>query len=42
MDEQELMAMVLDTQQNALDWANRMEQLFASRLPAELLYGMMY
>lgn len=42
MDEQELMAMVLETQTNTLDWANQMEELFVSRLPAELLYGMMY
>lgn len=42
MTEEELMEMVLDTQQNVLDWSNEMEQLFLSRLPAELLYDMMY
>ncbi len=42
MNEQELMTMVLDTQQRALQWASDMEALFVSRLPDELLYGMMY
>lgn len=42
MDEDALMEMVLDTQQNVLDWSNEMERLFLSRLPAELLYDMMY
>lgn len=41
MNELELMGMVLDTQERALAWADEMEGLFAARLPAELLYGMM-
>lgn len=42
MDEDALMQMVLDTQENALAWSNEMEALFLSRLPAELIYSMMY
>lgn len=41
MDEQELMAMVLETQSNTLAWSNKMEELFVSRLPAELLWALM-
>lgn len=42
MDEEELMQMTLDTQERALAWANQMENLFASRLPEELLWAMMH
>lgn len=42
MDEDQLMQMVLDTQERALAWSEEMEELFLSRLPAELYYSMMY
>lgn len=42
MDENQLMQMVLDTQERVLNWSSEMEALFISRLPAELIYGMMY
>lgn len=42
MDQMELMMAVLDIQQNAEAWVGEMEELFLSRLPEELLYGMMY
>lgn len=42
MSSEELMRMTLDTQERALAWANEMENLFASRLPEELLWAMMY
>lgn len=42
MDQMELMMTALEVQQKAEAWAGEMEELFVSRLPAELLYGMMY
>lgn len=42
MSEEQLRQMVLDTQECTLAWAQDMEALFISRLPADLLYGMMY
>lgn len=42
MDPMELMTAALDVQSRAEAWAAEMEELFVSRLPAELLYGMMY
>lgn len=42
MDQLELMMAALEVQQNAETWMGEMEELFTSRLPAELLYGMMY
>ena len=42
MDEEELMAMVLDTQKRVMAWGGEMEDLFMARLPEELLYSMMY
>lgn len=42
MNELELMQMVLDTQKRVISWSSEMEELFASRLPAELLYGILY
>lgn len=42
MDQMELMAAALDIQSKAEAWAVEMEELFVSRLPAELLYGMLY
>lgn len=42
MDQMELMTAALDVQSRAEAWAAEMEELFTSRLPAELLYGMMY
>lgn len=42
MDQMELMMAALEVQQNAETWMGEMEELFTSRLPAELLYGMMY
>lgn len=42
MDPMELMTAALEVQQNAEAWMGEMEELFTSRLPAELLYGMMY
>lgn len=42
MDQMELMTAMLDIQSRAEAWMGEMEELFASRLPAELLYGMMY
>ena len=41
MDEEELMAMVLDTQERVMVWGNEMEQLFLTRLPQELLWDLM-
>lgn len=42
MNEQELMQMVLDTQARAMQFSSDIEELFVSRLPAELFYGMLY
>lgn len=42
MDPMELMTAALDVQSRAEAWAAEMEELFVSRLPAELLYGTMY
>ena len=42
MSELELMMAALEVQQKAEAWMGEMEELFVSRLPAELLYGMMY
>lgn len=42
MDQMELMTAALDVQSRAEAWAAEMEELFTSRLPDELLYGMMY
>lgn len=42
MDQMELMMAALDVQSRAEAWAAEMEELFTSRLPAELLYGTMY
>lgn len=42
MDQMELMMAALDVQSRAEVWAAEMEELFTSRLPAELLYGTMY
>lgn len=42
MDPMELMTAALEVQSKAEAWVREMEQLFTSRLPAELLYGMMY
>lgn len=42
MDPMELMTAALDVQSRAEAWAAEMEELFTSRLPDELLYGMMY
>lgn len=41
MSEEELMRMTLDTQERALAWASAMEELFAARLPADLLWALM-
>lgn len=42
MDQMELMTAMLDIQSRAETWMGEMEELFTSRLPAELLYGTMY
>ena len=42
MDQMELMMAALDVQSRAEAWVSEMEELFTSRLPAELLYGMLY
>lgn len=42
MDQMELMMAALEVQSKAEAWAGEMEELFVSRLPAELLYGMLY
>lgn len=42
MDPMELMTAALEVQSRAEAWAAEMEELFTSRLPDELLYGMMY
>lgn len=42
MDQMELMTAALEIQSRAEAWMGEMEELFTSRLPAELLYGMMY
>ena len=41
MSEEELTRMTLDTQERALAWASAMEELFAARLPADLLWALM-
>ena len=42
MDQMELMMAALEVQSKAEAWASEMEELFTSRLPEELLYGLMY
>lgn len=42
MDQMELMMAALEVQSKTEAWAGEMEELFVSRLPAELLYGMLY
>ena len=42
MNQMELMMTALDIQSRAETWVEEMEELFTSRLPDELLYGMMY
>ena len=42
MDQMELLTAAMDVQKRAEAWAGEMEELFTSRLPAELLYGMLY
>ena len=42
IDQMELMMAALEVQSKAETWVEEMEQLFTSRLPAELLYGTMY
>lgn len=42
MDPMELMTAALDVQKRAEAWAGEMEELFTSRLPAGLLYGILY
>lgn len=42
MTREELAVLGLEVQNNAQAWALEMQELFISRLPAELLYGMMY
>lgn len=42
MSEDELQHVALDVQQNAEAWVSEMQELFAARLPAELLWALMF